>query len=159
MAKNPANRYQTAGDMRADLIRRSPAGRSLAEPVMPQDERHHRAGRRPPAPRQSRRVARRRGARTAAERAPGVCGRIGAVIACGVLAGAAFDADQALGAATVSGPASVGNDPGRRPTQQPAGRWPGRQTRPGGGPADQKNRVISTTRPPAPARRAVTVTS
>ena len=38
MAKNPANRYQSAGEMRADLIRAINGRPVEAEPVMTQDE-------------------------------------------------------------------------------------------------------------------------
>jgi len=39
LAKNPANRYQCAADMRADLIRAISARPVLAEPALGEDER------------------------------------------------------------------------------------------------------------------------
>src|SRR5215217_7199038 len=41
LSKNPANRYQSAGEMRADLLRAAAGRPVLATPVMPQDETAH----------------------------------------------------------------------------------------------------------------------
>ncbi|MEV0809293.1 Stk1 family PASTA domain-containing Ser/Thr kinase [Micromonospora sp. NPDC050200] len=41
LSKNPLNRYQSAGEMRADLLRAAAGRPVLATPVMPQDETAH----------------------------------------------------------------------------------------------------------------------